>query len=85
MKNVVFWDVTSCGSCTNRRFGGRYRLYHDDKNRRARNNSYDMQGYGGGTVTRLHKRTAGDIPSKSIYAYNILTRTTQKTVVRTVL
>jgi hypothetical protein len=23
MKNAVFWDVTPCGSCENRRFGGR--------------------------------------------------------------
>jgi hypothetical protein len=23
MKNGVFWDVTPCGSCKNRRFGGR--------------------------------------------------------------
>jgi hypothetical protein len=22
MKNYVFWDVTPCGSCKNRRFGG---------------------------------------------------------------
>jgi hypothetical protein len=22
MNNVVFWDVTPCGSCKNRRFGG---------------------------------------------------------------
>jgi hypothetical protein len=22
MKNVVFWDVTPCGSCKKRRFGG---------------------------------------------------------------
>jgi hypothetical protein len=22
MKNGVFWDVTRCGSCKNRRFGG---------------------------------------------------------------
>jgi hypothetical protein len=22
MKNVVFWDVTLCGSCKKRRFGG---------------------------------------------------------------
>jgi hypothetical protein len=26
MKNGVFWDVTACGSCKNRRFGGTYRL-----------------------------------------------------------
>jgi hypothetical protein len=28
VKNDVFWDVTSCGSCKNRRFGGSYRLLH---------------------------------------------------------
>jgi hypothetical protein len=26
MQNGVFWDVTSCGSCKNRRFGGTYHL-----------------------------------------------------------
>jgi hypothetical protein len=24
--NAVFWDVTSCGSCKNQRFGGMHRL-----------------------------------------------------------
>jgi hypothetical protein len=39
MKNAVFRDVTPCGSCKNRRFGGTHRLHHQgDKNRRARNN-----------------------------------------------
>jgi hypothetical protein len=34
MKNGVFWDVTACGSCKNRRFKGTYRLLHQgDKNR----------------------------------------------------
>jgi hypothetical protein len=28
MKNAVFWNVPPCSSCKNRRFGGRYRLYH---------------------------------------------------------
>jgi hypothetical protein len=28
MKNGVFWDVTPCGSCKNRRFGGTWRLVH---------------------------------------------------------
>jgi hypothetical protein len=23
MKNAVFWDITPCGSCKNRRFGGK--------------------------------------------------------------
>jgi hypothetical protein len=34
MKNGVFWVVTPCGSCKNRRFGGTCRLLHQgDKNR----------------------------------------------------
>jgi hypothetical protein len=34
MKNGVVWDVTSCGTCKNRGFGGTYRLLHQgDKNR----------------------------------------------------
>jgi hypothetical protein len=34
MKNDVFWDVTPCGSCKNRHFGGTYLLLHQgDKNR----------------------------------------------------
>jgi hypothetical protein len=33
MKNGVFWDVTPCGSCKNRRFGGTWRLPHQgDRN-----------------------------------------------------
>jgi hypothetical protein len=32
IKNTVFWDVTPCESCKNRRFGGKYRLhYQNDK------------------------------------------------------
>jgi hypothetical protein len=27
MKNAVFWDVTPCRSCVNRRFGGTYRFH----------------------------------------------------------
>jgi hypothetical protein len=39
IKNVIFWDVTLCGSCENRRFGGTYLVHHHgDKNQRARNN-----------------------------------------------
>jgi hypothetical protein len=38
-KNVIFWDVTPCGTCKNRRFGGTYRLHHQGgKNRQVRNN-----------------------------------------------
>jgi hypothetical protein len=38
LKNTIFWDVTPCGSCKNRRFGETYHLHHQgDKNRQARN------------------------------------------------
>jgi hypothetical protein len=30
MKNGVFWVVTPCGSCKNRRFGGTWRLLHQN-------------------------------------------------------
>jgi hypothetical protein len=32
-KNGVFWVVTPCGSCKNRRFGGTWRLLHQKKNK----------------------------------------------------
>jgi hypothetical protein len=32
MKNAVFWDVTYCGSCKNRYFGGSYRLHPQGEN-----------------------------------------------------
>jgi hypothetical protein len=39
VKNCIFLDVTPCGSCNSRRFGGMYRLHHQDgKNRPAKNN-----------------------------------------------
>jgi hypothetical protein len=35
MKNAIFWDVTPCGSCKNRRIGGVYHFHHHfHKNRR---------------------------------------------------
>jgi hypothetical protein len=37
MKSAVFWNVTPCDSCKNRRSGGTYSLHHQgDKNRRAK-------------------------------------------------
>jgi hypothetical protein len=36
IKNAVLWDVTPCGSCKNRRFGGTCRFhYQGDENWRA--------------------------------------------------
>jgi hypothetical protein len=39
IKSAVCLDVTPCGSCKERCFGGKYRLYHlGEKNQRARDN-----------------------------------------------
>jgi hypothetical protein len=39
MKNAVFWEMTPCASCMNRRFGGTYHLqFEGTKNHRARSN-----------------------------------------------
>jgi hypothetical protein len=39
MKYGVFWNITQCGSCKIRRFGGTQCLHHQgDKNQRARTN-----------------------------------------------
>jgi hypothetical protein len=45
MKNGVFWVVTPCGSCKNRRFGGTWRLLHqgDHSHRRENLKSYMFQ------------------------------------------
>jgi hypothetical protein len=63
MKNVVFWDVMSCDSCKNRRFGGEYRLHHHGlKNRRARKN-----------VSNNHKPKSG---YEAIHSSEMSVRTT---------
>jgi hypothetical protein len=39
LEERLFWDVTPCGSCKNRHFGGTLGLHHQGtKNYRARNN-----------------------------------------------
>jgi hypothetical protein len=39
MKNVVFWDVSPCGFCRNRPFGGTYRLHLHGKNNQQTKNT----------------------------------------------
>jgi hypothetical protein len=58
MKNVIFWDVTTCDSCKNRCFGGTYRLHHQsDKDRRGRNVSRNWQPkYAAKRYYRLSRR-----------------------------
>jgi hypothetical protein len=44
IKYALFWDVTPCGSCKNRYFGGTWRLLHQgDKNRWTRNVNRNWQ------------------------------------------
>jgi hypothetical protein len=38
MKCALFWDVTPCWSCNNRRFGETYHLLQSDNSRRTMNN-----------------------------------------------
>jgi hypothetical protein len=58
-KTAVFSDVTPCGCCMNRRFGGLYRLHRqDDMTRRARNVSYNCETSVLRRATRISKKTA---------------------------
>jgi hypothetical protein len=44
LKNAVFWDLTPCGSCNNRRFGETISPPHQgDKIRRARSVGINYQ------------------------------------------
>jgi hypothetical protein len=44
LKNAVFWNVTPCGSCSNRRFEGTYRHHHHGcQNQLVRNVSNSQQ------------------------------------------
>jgi hypothetical protein len=62
---AVFLDVTPCGSCKNRHFGGTYRLHHlGNKNRRARN-KVSSNFFVPRSVLRLLVTTIG-IPSSPI-------------------
>jgi hypothetical protein len=47
MRNAVFWDVASCRSCVNRRFGEIYRLHLQGRNICERGTSVSrwLQGY----------------------------------------
>jgi hypothetical protein len=47
LKTTIFWDMTLCGSCENRRFGGRCRLHHQgERNQLAKNNISNSQHCG---------------------------------------
>jgi hypothetical protein len=58
LKNVIFWDVTPCGSCKSRCFGGMYRLHHQgDKNWQSRSSV---------SSNFLRLRVTANVPSSPI-------------------
>jgi hypothetical protein len=67
VRNSVFCDVTPCGSCKNRLFGGLYRLYYQgDSNRRTRNTVSDkfllkVGAYKNHTTSHPTRRHSSDI------------------------
>jgi hypothetical protein len=75
MKNAVFWDVITCGSCKNWRFGGKYRLHHHgDENQRARNNiSSNWQLQHAAKKRRLLQEPLGVTCQKTAFFMHILT------------
>jgi hypothetical protein len=61
MKNAVFWDVTPHGCCKNRRFGGTYRLHHQDDMNRQDVTTLAVTSYRSTLI-----ETANDVPSSLI-------------------
>jgi hypothetical protein len=55
-KNTVFWDVTPCRSCVNRRFGGTYRLHLQGRKIREQGTSVKMEAISS-SETSVHTRS----------------------------
>jgi hypothetical protein len=62
MENAVFCNVTSYGSCKNRRFGGTYRLHHQGDKYIAHSTEYIVVLC---SVRRLLV-TANDVPNRRL-------------------
>jgi hypothetical protein len=69
MKNAVFWDVVSCRSCVNQRFGGTYRLHLQGRKIRERGIGVSrwLQSAISSSETLVHTRSArGHIPEDGV-------------------
>jgi hypothetical protein len=66
MKNVVFWDVAPCGSCRNRCFGGKYRLYNQGEENQQRS---VLRLLVTANVVRSHPDNGGDTFLRNVGSY----------------
>jgi hypothetical protein len=79
MKNAVFWNVTPCGSCKNRRFGGTYLLHYHVENissQLASIASYCQSCFH--LVDSLQINDEGDVPAKRRFLQEAHGVTSQK-------
>jgi hypothetical protein len=84
MKNTIFLDATSCGSCDNRRFGEKCRLlYQGEKNQRVRNNVSSNGFYKCLNVTDLYQiiSSASNRSNPQCVRFEVFTAVTMKNAV----
>jgi hypothetical protein len=72
MKNAIFWDMTPCTSCMNRRFGGMYRLHLQGRKIRERGTSLSRWLHSAQLVGRsLPKRRTTQTQNNHMHIPNI--------------
>jgi hypothetical protein len=69
IKNVVFWDVTLCISCVNRRFGETYPFHVHDSSETSVNVRYTQRHIPEDDILRLWTMITFALPELAIFAY----------------
>jgi hypothetical protein len=72
MKNAVFWDVTPCRSCVNRRFGGTYHVHLRGRKIRERgtNVAADVDSHKIYTASHPRRRLSSMLHLCNLVKYN---------------